>query len=326
MNILRQMPRPSSNLLQCGTVMNVFAVMIAMTANAVAAPKPEEVKADAIPAIWQKVSPQQRLTAIRIAELDALRLLAERVYGVQLTEESTVRDLAKADDTVKTAVQQVLKGVTTKEGPTYFDDGRLEVVRAVKLSKVIEVVRETFKSSQGREIKLSHEVETRGETELIDALGNAALPGSDGHKKILAKRAAELDGYRKLAERTLGVQVSSNSTIKNMAVASDEIRAALTGLLKSAEVTRIVYLPDQSSEVTMKLAIGPLVKILKKQIEASGKSTEISITASQQAIEEIGRGAPAAAEAPASGGEPAAAAVITTVEVQNVIDAALKGE
>jgi hypothetical protein len=91
-------------------------------------------------------------------------------------------------------------------------------------------------------------------------------------------------------------------------------------------VTRIVYLPDQSSEVTMKLAIGPLVKILKKQIEASGKSTEISITASQQAIEEIGRGAPAAAESPASGGEPAAAAVITAVEVQNVIDAALKGE
>lgn len=298
--------------------------MLAISASALAAPKSEEVKAGAMPTIWQKVSAQQRLTAIRIAELDALRLLAERVYGVQLTEESSVRDLAKADDTVKTAVQQVLKGVTTKEGPTYFDDGRLEVVRAVKLSKVIEVVRETFKSSQGREIKLSHEVETRGETELIDALGNAALPGSDGHKKILAKRAAELDGYRKLAERTLGVQVSSNSTIKNMAVASDEIRAALTGLLKSAEVTRIVYLPDQSSEVTMKLAIGPLMNILKKQIESSGKSTEISITASQQVIEEIGRGAPAAA--PASGGEPAAAAVITIVEVQNVIGAALKGE
>ena len=307
-------------------MMSVLAALIAMTADVVAAPKPEEVKPGALPAIWQKVSPQQRLTAIRIAELDALRLLAERVYGVQLTEESTVRDLATADDTVKTAVQQVLSGVTTKEGPTYYEDGRLEVVRAVKLSKVIEVVRETFKSSQGREIKLSHEVETRGETELIDALGNAALPGSDGHKKILAKRAAELDGYRKLAERALGVQVSSNSTIKNMAVASDEIRTALTGLLKSAEVTRIVYLPDQSSEVTMKLAIGPLVKILKKQIAASGKSTEISITASQQAIEETGRGAPAAAESPASGGEPAAAAVITTVEVQNVIDAALKGE
>ncbi len=322
----RPIQHPSTKGLQRCTVTNVLAVLVAMAASAIAAPKPEEAKADALPAMWQKVPPQQRLTAIRIAELDALRLLAERVYGVQLTEESTVRDLAKADDTVKTAVQQVLKGVTTKEGPTYFDDGRLEVVRAVKLSKVIEVVRETFKSSQGREIKLSHEVEIRGETELIDALGNAALPGSDGHKKILAKRAAELDGYRKLAERTLGVQVSSNSTIKNMAVASDEIRAALTGLLKSAEVTRIVYLPDQSSEVTMKLAIGPLVKILKKQIEASGKSTEISITTSQQAIEETGRGAPAVAESTASAGEPAAAAVITTVEVQNVIDAALKGE
>jgi len=302
--------------------------ILAISASALAAPKSEEVKGVAMPPIWQDVPAQQRLTAIRIAELDALRLLAERVYGVQLTEESTIRDLATANDTVNTAVQQILRGVTTTEGPTYFEDGRLEVVRAVKLSTVIEVVRETFKSSQGTEIKLSREVETRTETEVIDALGNAALPGSDGHRKILAKRAAELDGYRKLAERTLGVQVSSNSTIKNMAVASDEIKAALTGLLKSAEVTRIVYLPDQSSEVTMKLALGPLVKILKRQVEASGNSTDISITSSQLTIEEIGRGATAATDSPVSGGEPtpAAAPVITTIEVQNVIEAALRGE
>ena len=87
-------------------------------------------------------------------------------------------------------------------------------------------------------------------------MNNAALPGSDGHKEILAKRAAELDGCRKLTERTLGVQVTSNTTIKNFAVASDEIKAA-----------------------------------------------------------------PAAA-----GGESAAPAVITTIEVQAVIDIALKGE
>lgn len=307
-------------------MMSFLAVLIAMTATAVAAPKPEEIKADALPAIWQTESPQQRLTAIRIAELDALRLLAERVYGVQINEESTVRDLANADDTVKSAVQQVLKGVVTKEGPTYFEDGRLEVVRAVKLSKVIEVVRETFKSSQGREIKLSHEVELRAETEIIDSLGNAALPGSDGHRKILAKRAAELDGYRRLAERTLGVQVSSNTTIKNLAVASDEIKTALAGLLKSAKVTRIVYLPDQSSEVTMKLALGPFIRTVKKQIEASGRTTEINSTAFQQTVEEVGRGAPAAKPTTAADTEPAAPTIITTVDVQIVIDAALKGE
>ncbi len=303
----------------------VLATLSLVFANAVAAPKPEEVKQEALPAIWQKVSAQERLTAIRIAELDALRLLAERVYGVQLNDESTVRDLAKADDKVKTSVQQVLMGVTTKEGPTYYEDGRLEVVRAVKLSKLIEVVRETFKSKQGQDVKISHELEIRSETEVIDALGNAALPGSDGHKKILAKRAAELDAYRKLAERTLGVQVTSNTTIKNFAVASDEIRAALAGFLKSAEVTRIKYLPDQSSEVTMKLALGPLVKIVKKQVEASGKSTELNSQSFQKTLEEVGRGAPAAAPA-AAGGESAAPAVITTIEVQAVIDVAIKGE
>lgn len=293
--------------------------------SASAAPKPEEGKEPALPPIWQKATPQQRLNALRVAELDSLRLLAERVYGVQLNEDSSVRDLAKLDETVKGSLQQVMRGVTTKEGPTYYPDGRVEVVRAVKLSKVIQAVRDSYKTSQGKEIKLSHDVEVREESEVIDALGNAALPGSDGHKKILAKRAAEMDGYKKLAERSLGVKVSSDTTVKNFVVASDDIKAALAALLKSAEITRIVYLPDNSAEVTMKLPIGPLLKIIRKQVEANGNTTVISSTSSQPTIEEVGRGTPKADDAvAAAGADSTGASTITTVEVQTVIDIALK--
>ena len=101
--------------------------------TATAAPKPV-IKASAenkLPEIWQKVPAAQRLSLVRAAEMDALRILAERIAGFSLDGESTVQDLAATSDTVRGELAAVLRGVKTTEGPTYHEDGRVEVVRAV---------------------------------------------------------------------------------------------------------------------------------------------------------------------------------------------------
>jgi len=297
-----------------------------LTGYSSAAPKPEQAAGPAVilPPIWQAASPVQRLTAIRIAELDASRLLAERVYGVQLEGDSTVRDLAELDDSVGATVSQLIRGVATTAGPTYYDDGRLEVVRAVKVSKLIEVIKQVYEKSTSRELKVSRNTSQKLETEVIDALGNAALPGSDGHKKILAKRAAELDAYRRLTERCLGVQISSDSTLRNFVISSDKIKSSLIGALKSAETTRIVYQSDNTCAITMKLAIGPLVRVVKKAIEKSGQTTITSSTVSQDTIEETGQGAPRTAETAVSASSAVGGGAITEIEIQKIIDQEMK--
>ena len=62
-----------------------------------AAVKPTEESAPKLPEIWQKAGPRERLMATRAAELDADRLLAERIYGLQVDSESTSAPTADQD-------------------------------------------------------------------------------------------------------------------------------------------------------------------------------------------------------------------------------------
>ena len=55
-----------------------------------AAVKPTEEEGPVLPEIWVKAGPRERLKATRAAELDADRLLAERIYGLQIDSETTV--------------------------------------------------------------------------------------------------------------------------------------------------------------------------------------------------------------------------------------------
>ena len=79
----------------------MWSIIISLTCTLFAATKPEEGAHSALPPVWHKVSAQQRLNALRIAELDATRLLAERIFGIQVEGDSTVRDLARLDDRLK---------------------------------------------------------------------------------------------------------------------------------------------------------------------------------------------------------------------------------
>ncbi|PAZ00934.1 MAG: hypothetical protein CAK90_02905, partial [Spartobacteria bacterium AMD-G4] len=65
-----------------------------------AAVKPTEESAPNLPEIWQKAGPRERLKATRAAELDADRLLAERIYGLEVDSETTIADLAAGDDKI----------------------------------------------------------------------------------------------------------------------------------------------------------------------------------------------------------------------------------
>lgn len=283
---MRSHNRPLLSLL--GSTILLSAVL---PAHSVVRPT-EAAESPALPEVWQKVPAQQRVMALRAAEVDGTRLLLERIMGLHTSSDTTVRDLTLSSDTVKGVLSASIKGVTSSEPPQYFPDGRVEVVRAVKVEQLIEVInrvvqQQNLADGSTKTISDSQTNEFVKRNEKFEVVGSSALPGSEGLSKIRAKRAAEADAYRKLGERILGVKVTSDTTVKDLALKNDVLVKTMAGLIKGAESTAIQFQKDGSCEVTMQLKLADVLKTVTRVVK--GKThTEDSINA--RVISEIGIG------------------------------------
>ena len=292
-----------------------------------AAVKPTEESAPKLPEIWQKAGPRERLKATRAAELDADRLLAERIYGLEVDSETTIADLAAGDDKIDSAVSATLVGSITTESPEYLADGTVQVVRAVKIREVINTLNTAIKGKvlkDGSVQTVSNKTKTNTEVKdsVIDVMGNAALPGSEGHQKIMAKRAAELDAYRRLAARMLGIQINGNTTVRDMALENDELVAGLSHVLKGAATTGIKFNKDDGScEVTMAIKTADVLRTTKRIVKGEKVTTTIKDSIEEKTFSETGRGA---MREVAQGDAPAAAATESAPVNQPTIDAEVK--
>ena len=114
------------------------------------------------------------------------------------------------------------------------------------------------------------------------------------------------------------MKVTSDSTVRDFAVESDEIKATFSNVVKSAEITDISYLDDNSAEVTATLKVGPLVRIITKTVAANGKVVSTSEISKQVEVKETGAGAP-----PTPGEKSAATTAPTTSEIDLIISQAL---
>jgi len=275
-----------------------------------AAVRSTEGPAPNLPEIWQQAGPRERLKATRAAELDADRLLIERLYGVQIDSRSTVADLAMQDDSIAAIAGASLVGALTVGEPEYFDDGRVEVVKSVKIEQVIETIRRKTKeklradgTSEMVDFDEKTELATEGKT--LEAMGNAAIPGSLGHQKVMAKRAAELDAYRRLAQRLMDIRIDSETTIRDACLESDDLIASLSQLVKGAEPLSIRYLDDGSCEVKMSITKHDIVRALTRTTKGRAHTTRIEDSIQEKTFVETGRGAMHPVQAATSEPQPA---------------------
>lgn len=81
-----------------------------------------------------------RLSAERAAEVDARRNLLEKVQGVRIEGQTTVKDFMVQSDQVRASVQSVLMGSDLGE-PKYMSDGSVEVIASISLDKIFAIVR-----------------------------------------------------------------------------------------------------------------------------------------------------------------------------------------
>jgi hypothetical protein len=260
--------------------------------------RPRE-KNTSLPDAFKSVDPSERLKALRVAEVDATRLLAERIYGVHLDADTTVYDLALQSDGIRSKLRTFIKGVSDTEAPTYKDDGSVEVVRSVKLRQVVETIIETTKQLETKTGLMTLEqlskVERQSKDTVISVMGNGALPDSKGLRRIQAKRAAEVDAYRKLAERVMGLQVTSTTTVKNFVLESDVLEARCAAFIKGAKPIDIAYDSDDSCEVQMQLKVAEVIEIIRRYARNKPIATELTKVErdySTKTFTETGRGAP----------------------------------
>lgn len=244
-----------------------------------------------LPEIWKNVSPRERLELIRAAELDGTRLLLERIKGVSIDSESMVTDLAQSNDTINALVRDSITGVQTVGAPTYHADGRLDIVRKVNLTQLIRKITEIYTRKEGGPLNSKSSSLVEEKEVIFDVLGVSAIRGSDGHKRILAQRAAQVDAYRRLAERTGNVQITSESTIANLASSDDSIKSSVNKVINNAETIKIKYLPDNSAEVILRINLDPIVRVIAKRVKGN-EIKVISDKTERLVVEEKGVGAP----------------------------------
>ena len=242
---------------------------------------------------------QNKLLAKRAAEADAYRKLAEIVYGLQLNESTYVRDFVTESDDIRGEVDSFIKGVRLGT-PTYFDDGSCEIPAEVTVAKVIETLRSAHdRYYKGDHVKtadfesLTKKIEKnvikvvgRGAPRpdlppdlpqgTMEVLGPPPVPAArppipeiwqrvGPQARMMALRAAELDGKRKLAERIKGLRLTARTQVRDFITESDEIRAELNTLLVGAEtVSEYLHSDELIAEVTLRLPTEQVITTIKE--------------------------------------------------------------
>ena len=119
-------------------------------------------------------------------------------------------------------------------------------------------------------------------------------------KKLLSKRAAEADAYRKLAEAIKGLQITSDTYVKDFVAESDTIKAAMDAFIRGVRLGDPTWYDDGSCEVPAEVTVARLVQTIKeihtrhyKGDKISGWDIEqIQSRTKKKVIKAVGMGAP----------------------------------
>lgn len=101
----------------------------------------------------------------------------------------------------------------------------------------------------------------------IEGVGYAVVHSQPGktpeQRRLVAIRAARLAAMRDLAEQIYGARVAGDTTIMEMRVQDDQLRASVDGLVQGASTVRINPVSGDTYEVVLRLRGRDLERLLR---------------------------------------------------------------
>jgi hypothetical protein len=98
-------------------------------------------------------------------------------------------------------------------------------------------------------------------------LPDDASAQNDAQRRLMARRAARVDAQRNLTEIIYGLQIDSQTTVRDFVTQSDLIRSRVSAVIQGAEEVDYRELPDGTAEVTMEIILGSVEDILGRRIQ-----------------------------------------------------------
>lgn len=133
-------------------------------------------------------------------------------------------------------------------------------------------------------------------------MGGAALGQQVEQQKLLSKRAADADAYRKLAEAVYGIQLNGRTIVRDFVTESDEIRGAVDSFIKGIRLGTPTWYEDGSCEVPAEVTVAKVIETIREAHTRYYKGSDIKTSdietiaerIDKKIIKVIGMGAPRA--------------------------------
>lgn len=119
-------------------------------------------------------------------------------------------------------------------------------------------------------------------------------------QKLLSKRAAEADAYRKLAEAVYGLQINSRTYVRDFVTESDDIRGQVDTFIKGVRLGTPTWYEDGSCEIPAEVTVAKVVETLRTAHDRYYKGEDIKTSdfesmtkrIEKNVIKAVGMGAP----------------------------------
>ncbi|MCE5326688.1 MAG: hypothetical protein LLG01_09755 [Planctomycetaceae bacterium] len=268
-----------------------------------------EARADALS---EKQAAQNKLLAMRAARVDAMRRLAERINGLVITSETTVKDFVATSDRIQSAMTSWLSGMKEVGEPTFTPDGACQVTLEVTVKELVVQLQRLHKeyykgnkiayadiekiSANTKESTLREtgsgvprpEFADRGETVAPTAGGEGIMSRKawaywmahcTARGRLMAKRAAEVDSMRRLGERINGILINSETTVKDFVATNDTINTQMQTFIRGAREVGVRYhdgelIVEVDKEVTVRDLIVTLQRWHKEYYKGNRIASE----------------------------------------------------
>jgi hypothetical protein len=255
-----------------------------------------------------RVSAQDRLLAIRAARSDAMRQLAETIYGVRIDSDTTVRDFVMEDDRIHTELRARLRGarevwsefnprteIAEVEMEIYHRQLPWRVRRCLRdlPDPIVAVGKGTIREEEESFEEEFEPPEYDWADRTLEAVGQAAYGrrGSRAQKRLLAERAAQVVADRNLAEMVLGVEIDSRTTVRDFVMENDRIQTRLRAFLRGAKKVDTVHSEEDGlCEVTMAISLRSLPRYLYLELRDEEGEDGDDYRRSRREREPSGRG------------------------------------